>query len=92
MSSGSHYLGSKALETSQANKEIIPESPSNWSYEYKVRELSLMNSEQCTIVVNNKYELYLRAGQGFAMNRHNEPITSIKIKESGIEYNWIGAL
>ena len=33
----------------------------------------------------------LRAGQGFQMDAHDSPITSFKISESGITYNFLGA-
>lgn len=88
---GSGYLGSDVLETSVANAEIIPDPPSDWTYGYKLYKMDFMNQTACTIRINDKVDLYLLAKQGFKMNIQDEPITSFKIIESGIQYNWIGA-
>lgn len=90
-SRGNGYLGSNKLETSVANQEIIPSPPESWSYGYKIRELSFMNLTSCTVVINGEVELFLLADQGFAITRNNLPITSFKIKEANVEYNWIGS-
>lgn len=81
------YLGSTKLEVSKANKEIIPDSPSEWTMGYKLKKFSLLNESDCTLIVNGN-ELFLKANQGFS--NEDAAIESVKIKENGINYNWVG--
>lgn len=83
-------MGSKSIEVSAANREIVPDAPENWTMPIKFRKFSLMNYSDCTLIVNNE-EIFLKANQGFATSYDDVRISSVKIKESGIEYNWIGA-
>ncbi len=46
---------------------------------------------ECHVSINGGAPIYLRAGQGFQMDAHDSPITSFKISESGITYNFLGA-
>ena len=88
---GVAYLASNQIQTSIANEEIIPLAPSNWTMPYKLYKFSLMNNSDCTLIVNNETEIFLQANQGFATGETDARIASVKIKESGIEFNWIGA-
>lgn len=88
MSAG--YLGSPSLLVSKANQEIINAKPANWTYGYKLYKFSFDNTQNCTVIINGKAKIFLKAGQGFEMNVGDEPITSFVIVESGIEFVWIG--
>lgn len=88
---GRGYLGSKKIESSVANENIIPEPPESWSMKYLLVKFSLMNYEACTIRINEETEVFLGAGQGFNTDRDDSKIYSIEILESGIDYNWVGA-
>lgn len=89
---GNGYLGSRELEVSTNLKEVIPDSPSDWSYGYELYKFSFMNDEDCTIIINNSEEpIYLRARQGFNMEIYDKTINSFVIVESGIHYNFVGA-
>ena len=83
-------IGSKNIETSESNREIIPDAPDNWTMPLRLKKFSLMNYDDCTLIINNE-ELFLKANQGFNVGYDETYIESAKIKESGIEYNWIGA-
>lgn len=90
MVKGTKYLGSKKIETSIANKEILPESPVQWTMVHRFYKLSIMNYDDCTLIVNDT-ELFLKANQGFNSDKNDASIFSLKIKEDGIKFNWIGA-
>lgn len=83
-------IGSHTLETSIANKEIVPNAPENWTFPLAFKKFSLMNYDDCTLIINNE-ELFLKANQGFNVGYDETYIESVKIKESGITFNWIGA-
>ena len=87
---GVKIMGSKNIEVSKSNREIIPDAPDNWTMPMRFRKFSLMNYGDCTLMVNDE-EIFLKANQGFATNYDDVMILSAKIKEAGIEYNWIGA-
>lgn len=88
MYSSKRYLGSNQLLTSVSNKEIIPNAPSNWTMGYGLSNFSIMNYDDCTLVIND-IELFLKSNQGFSTDIGTT--VSVKIKEDGIQYNWIGA-
>lgn len=90
MVKGSEYMGSSKIETSVGNREILPKSPAHWTMVHRFYKLSIMNYSDCTLIVNDT-ELFLKANQGFNSDKNDASITSLKIKESGVEYNWIGA-
>ncbi|MFK3936673.1 hypothetical protein ACI2JA_04045 [Alkalihalobacillus sp. NPDC078783] len=87
---GNGFLGSESLQTSVANQEILPPSPSNWTYRRRFNKLSLMNDQDCTLVINNQKGIFLREGQGFNVEQSDTPVSSLKIVEDGITFNWIG--
>lgn len=87
MYSSKRYLGSNQLLTSVSNKEIIPDAPSNWTMGYELSNFSIMNYDDCTLVIND-IELFLKSNQGFSTDIGTT--VSVKIKEDGIQYNWIG--
>jgi hypothetical protein len=89
---GVGYLGSPSLETSTANKEVIPNSPVGWTGRYNLYKFSFDNAEQaCSVKINGGSPIYLKAGQGFEIQKEDAPIWSFVIVEAGVSYNWIGA-
>lgn len=88
-SRGNGYLGSSTIQTSVANKEIVPIAQAGWTQGYKLRKFSFNNEQDCRIVINGNVTLFLKAEQGFEMGQDDLPITSFKIVESAIKYNWI---
>jgi hypothetical protein len=91
---GSGYIGSPSLQvTSAPNEEVIPSPPVNETVKYNCYKFSLMNDEQCKILINrSENPILLRAGQGFSTSEIDAPIYSLKIVEEGITYNWIAAV
>lgn len=89
---GHGYIGSDKLETtSTPNTEVIPEPPSNWTNGYSLYKFAFLNNQDCTIKINGGDPIFLRANQGFNMDRIDQPIKSFVVVEEGITYNWIGA-
>lgn len=89
---GSGYIGSADLETSVANAEILPSPPVGWTIGYNINKFSFYNTETCHITINSaSTSIYLRAGQGFSMDITDYPITSFKVVENNIHYNWIAS-
>lgn len=88
---GTGYLGSPSIQTSVANQEIIPASPANWNIPYSLYKFSLINYSDCTLLLNDKTQLFLKAYQGFSSCETDAPIYSVKFLEDGIRHNWIGA-
>ena len=88
---GSEYLGSNNIETSVANQEIIPESPSDWTVKYSLYKLSLINYQDTNIIINGKTSIYLKAEQGFESEITDPRIYSFVIVDAGVDYQWIGA-
>lgn len=93
MSLTSRYLGSSSLQTSIAMQELAPEKPSHFTVPYHIRKLSFRNDEHdCTVILNGETEIFLKAGDGFEIGYDDPPITSFKIKESGVNFRFIGTL
>lgn len=89
---GSGYLGSSALQISTANQELVPSPPASWTTNYKLYKFSFDNENQeCTIRINSQTTLFLKAGQGFEMERGDAPIFSFVVIEAGIDFTFIGA-
>ena len=88
---GSGFISSKGLETSLTNQELIPSPPDNWTMGYKIYKFSFINDMNCTCVINGNYTVFLRAGQGFSTSEVDAVITSFRIVESGVKYNFVGA-
>lgn len=87
---GGKVIGSSAVETSVAGVEILPDATitEGWSRGYKLREFSLNNIQACTVSINDGDAIYLTAGQGINLN--SITVTSVKIMENSITYNWMG--
>lgn len=91
--SSGRYLSSNGYETTTvASKEIIPPSPSNWTYGYIFKKFSFINETDCTVIINNEFTLHLIGGIGFEIDRNDVSIHSFVIVESGTRYYWIGAV
>lgn len=90
MKRGTGYLGSKQIETSTENMEVIPESPISWTIPYSLYKFSFRNYDPCSVVINNETEIYLDTGDGFEMAETDKPITSFIIVQPGVRYNWRG--
>lgn len=84
------YLGSPQIMTSKVNQEVIDSKPVSWTHGYKLYKFSFDNTQNCTVIINKKAIVFLKAGQGFEMNVGDEPIHSFIVMESGIEFTWIG--
>jgi len=84
-------IGSTALETSQANAEIVPSPPITWvNVVYAFKEFELLNDQDCTLIVDGSDPIFLRANQGFKYFSEFNRIKSVKIVEAGVTYNWMG--
>ena len=90
---GSGFIGTKQWEiTSGINTEIIESPPPNWSTKFNLYKFSFINPEHdCTVIINNKFELFIPAGRGFNTEEVDAPIWSFVIKQSGVKYSYIGA-
>lgn len=88
---GNGYIGSSQKEKSNPNQEVIPSPPTGWTNGYALYKFAFMNDQDCTVKINNSNPIFLRAGQGFATEPYDKPITSFVIVEGNIDYNWIGA-
>ncbi len=88
---GNGFLGSAALETSVANAEIVPSAPADWTDDlYTFYKFDFYNDQDCTVKINGGNAIFLRAGQGFNSDVTDADITSFKIVENNITYNWFG--
>lgn len=76
---GTLIKGSAALQTSVAEQEIIPSG-------YRFSNFNLLNTQACTISINQGDYIYIRASQGINIDICN----SCRIKEDNISFNWIG--
>ena len=90
---GSGYIGSASLETSVANVEIIPTPPSSlgWTINYKLYKFSFINTQACTIKINNGDPIFLQANQGLNIDQNDKEITSLKVCENNVNFSWVGA-
>jgi hypothetical protein len=88
---GAGIIGSDVIKTSVAGAEIIPDAiaTKGWTEGYELKQFSLLNNQACTISINGTTAIYLSAGQGINID-NSLLVTSVKIIESGITYNWIG--
>jgi len=88
---GSGIIGSDGIKTSVAGAEIIPDAiaTKGWTEGYEIRQFSLLNNQACTISINGMSAVYLSAGQGLNID-DSLLVSSVKIIEGGITYNWIG--
>jgi hypothetical protein len=94
MSFGSYmngYVGSSNLQTSVANQEIISLPPVTWYYKtYLFYKFEFFNDQDCHIIINNTTPIFVRALQGFSSCTPDNGISSFKIVEDGITFNWVG--
>lgn len=87
------YIGTDSVKTTtQLNTELIS-TPIAWiNVKMHWKQVSLINENDCTIIVNNGNPIFLRAFQGWNVdtNKNNnlEPIWSLVIVETGIKYNY----
>lgn len=86
------YVSSKAVETTtEEMQNIIPDSPPEWSYPYKLKKVSFFNHGACTIIINDTFEITLAAERGFESNYDDVPVEKLVIKEVGTSYEMIGS-
>jgi hypothetical protein len=88
---GEGYLGSPDIMVSAANQEVVPTAPVSWTLPYQLYKFSFYNTEVCHVSINGGDWIYLKAGQGFNSELNDANITSFKIQEAGIHYNFIAA-
>lgn len=89
---GGRYIGTPSLQISTVMHECIPPKPEGWAKGYECYKLAFLNTQACTIIINNETELYLREGQGFTIDYRDAPIRSLVVKESGIQYNLVAGV
>lgn len=90
---GSGYMGTSKIEnTTIENTELVPIEPKITPYGRCVfYKMSFMNYQDCRISINNGTPIFLKAEQGFSSDRGDALISSFKILESNIEYQFISA-
>jgi hypothetical protein len=90
MQIGRGFKGSPTKLTSVAGQEILPTKPAGWTVPYNFYTLSFIPDQDCTIIINNGDEMFWAAGIPLTTEEQDQPITSFKIKESGITFWWTG--
>lgn len=70
-------VGSSNIQTSVGNQEILSRILMNFEF---------TNDQACHVIIEDRDPIYIRAGQGIALGE----VSSFKIQESGITFNWIG--
>ena len=88
ISTGGGYISGSGVTTE--NMELIPSSPSDWTYDYTIKKLSFYSTMACTIVINKKYKIPLQAGRGFEVDYKDPSINSFVIEEANVTYEFIG--
>lgn len=87
---GSGYIGSTEVQVSTANQEVVPPKEEGWTHGYNFYKFAFYNDQDCSVKINNKNTIFLRATQGFSMDQVDSPIFSFVIIEPNISYNFIG--
>lgn len=80
---GTEFHGSDSIEVSAADAEIIPDKINMYKF-------SLYNEDDCTVSINGSKPIFLRGGAGFSTEQNDAMISSFKILEDGINFNWVG--
>lgn len=86
---GSNFIGSSKITTSEANHQVVPSPPSNWSKGYNFYRFTFHNTTPCTVKINDDSPIFLRGGQGINTDIYDAPIRSFVIIEPGIQFNWM---
>ena len=90
MSTG--YVSSNGLEVTETSmQEILPSPPPEWSMPYTFEKLSFYNETGCSVVINNKYTIWLSAGRGFEVGYEDVPVFSFVVVEKNTPYEFIGS-
>ena len=90
MQRGTGYIGTPDIMTiSKEWEDVIPSPPKGWTNKYNLYKFSIQIDRPTKIKINNGQEIYLESG--FEMTEIDAPITSFKIKDVGVSYNYIGA-
>ena len=89
---GNGYLGSKQVETSTLNQEVIPSPPAEkkWTTGYSLYRFEFLNMDDCRILVNGETELFRLAGQGFKMDEIDKEIKSFIVVTPNVRFMWNG--
>lgn len=86
------FISSKGKETTtEAMQNIIPEAPEGWTYQYIIKKISFRNEAKCTLIINEAFEIMLEAGRGFESGYEDVAIKDLRIKESGISYEFVAS-
>lgn len=88
---GHGYVGTDDIKTSVAGEDIIPESPDNWTINYRFYKFSFINKQPCHVKINNGNPIFLDSNQGIDTDVYDAPIYSFIILEDDVEYQFIGA-
>ena len=89
---GNGFLGSKQIETSTSNHEIIPSPPAEkkWTTGYSLYRFEFLNFDEATVLVNGETELFRLAGQGFKMYEIDKEIKSFIVVTPNVRFMWNG--
>ena len=88
---GSGYKASPFVETSIANAEVLPPTPLG-QVPIHFYKFTFINDADCSLLINNDpIPKFIRAGQWLNVSETDIPISSIKVVESNVPYNWFGA-
>jgi hypothetical protein len=80
---GSKLTGSSGIQTSVAGQEIIPSGK-------QLIKFALLNQGDCNISINGGDNVFFLAYQGVNLEPEDFIIYSVKIQQSGVEFNWVG--
>lgn len=67
------------IETSVAGREVVPDGVQFYS-------IDIMPNADCTVIINNKFQLPLIANVGITTDRTDIIVYSVKFIEDGIQY------
>jgi len=83
------FKGSETIETSKANHEVIPLTPSIWTDErYTFKQFSFINKMPCIVKINGSDAIFLDTEQGFDYNKGG--IKSFIIVTPNVQYTYLG--
>ena len=88
---GYGYLGTSRVETSSANQEIIPASPSDWTVKYQIHKFSFINYDETNVIINGTTNILLGVNEGFEMSYQDAPIYSFVIVNPNVRYKFIAS-
>lgn len=88
------YIGSKGVETSKANTELVSYKGKNKDFTEPAyfHALTFNPTKDCTVKVNGGEEFAVPANASLVFGKNDETIKSFIIKEAGIQYLWLATI